>query len=97
MDFKPSFTRIGGAMLDDLLDRISSLTPEEIELLKTISARGAATADEVALELDRPGDDLSTLMNGLVEKGLVEAHTVNVEDEDFSIYQVDPRIKNSFR
>ncbi len=84
-------------MLDDLLDRISSLTPEEIELLKTISARGAATADEVALELDRPGDDLSTLMNGLVEKGLVEAHTVNVEDEDFSIYQVDPRIKNSFR
>ncbi|MGC8880474.1 MAG: MarR family transcriptional regulator [Anaerolineae bacterium] len=84
-------------MLDDILDRISSLTPEELELLKTVSARGAVTADEVALELDRPGDDLSNLINGLVEKGLVEAHTVNIEDENLAIYQVDPRIKQSLK
>ncbi|PWH13592.1 MAG: hypothetical protein DDG58_13865 [Ardenticatenia bacterium] len=84
-------------MLDDLFDRISSLTPEELELLKTVSARGAVTADEVALELDRPGDDLSNLINGLVEKGLVEAHTVHIEDENLSIYQVDPRIKQSLK
>ncbi|MCS7259393.1 MAG: BlaI/MecI/CopY family transcriptional regulator [Anaerolineae bacterium] len=83
--------------LDDILDRINGLTPEELELLKTVSARGAVTADEVALELDRPGDDLSTLMNGLVEKGLIEAHTVNIEDENFSIYQVDPRIQRSLK
>ncbi|MGQ9786015.1 MAG: helix-turn-helix domain-containing protein, partial [Anaerolineae bacterium] len=87
----------GGSMLDDLFDRISSLTPEELELLKTISTRGAATADEVALELDRPGDDLSALMNRLVEKGLVEAYTVKVKGEDFSIYQVAPRIKRSLK
>jgi predicted transcriptional regulator len=84
-------------MLDDLLDRINSLTPEELELLKTVSTHGAATADEVALELDRPGDDLSPLINGLVEKGLIEAHTVNIEDENLAIYQVDPRIKQSLK
>jgi predicted transcriptional regulator len=82
-------------MTEDLFDQISSLTPEELELLKTISTRGAATADEVALELDRPGDDLSGPMDRLVEKGLIEAHTLNLDDEELPIYQVDPRIKKS--
>ena len=82
-------------MTEDIFDQISSLTPEELELLKTISTRGAATADEVALELDRPGDDLSEPMDRLVEKGLVEVHTLNLDDEEFPIYQVDPRLKNS--
>lgn len=82
-------------MTEDILDQLSSLTQEELELLKTVSVKGAATADEVALELDRPGDDLSEPMDRLVEMGLVEAHTFNVDDEEFPIYQVDPRVKKS--
>jgi predicted transcriptional regulator len=84
-------------MPNDLYDEISNLTPEELELLKTVSASGASTADELALELDRPGDDLSAPMSALVEKGLVEAHTFSVDDEDFPIYQVGPRIKKSIK
>jgi predicted transcriptional regulator len=82
-------------MTEDIFDQINSLTSEELELLKTVSSRGAATADEVALELDRPGEDLSVSMDRLVEKGLVEVHNFSIEDEEFPIYQVDPRIKKS--
>ena len=53
-------------MADSILDQLSELSDEELELLKTVSRKGAATADEVALRLDRPGDDTSLQMDRLV-------------------------------
>lgn len=80
--------------MNSITEKISNLTSEELEILKTISVEGFVTADELALELDRPGDDLSELMSAFVDRGLVEAHThnVGVDNENFLIYQVAPRV-----
>ncbi|HEY85785.1 MAG TPA: hypothetical protein G4N96_11825 [Chloroflexi bacterium] len=75
---------------NNLLDQLIGLTPEDMDILKTISQTGAVTAEETALKLDRPGDDLSPQMKQLVKRQLVEANSITVDDESFEIYMVDP-------
>jgi DNA-binding MarR family transcriptional regulator len=84
-------------MAGDVLEQIDELEPEELETLKTLSKFGASTADEVALQMDRPGDDLSPQMDRLVEKGLIESRTISVEDEDFPIYQVEVAVSKALK
>jgi predicted transcriptional regulator len=84
-------------MAGNVLDQLEDLDPEDLEALKTLSKIGASTADEVALQMERPGDDLSLQMDKLVEKGLIESRTLNVEDEDFPVYQVDPAVSKALK
>jgi len=84
-------------MANSILDQLSELTDEELELLKTVSQKGAATPEEVALQMDRPGDDLSTQMDQMVEKGVMDSQKLTVGDEEISVYQVDPRVAKSIR
>jgi len=78
------------------LDQLIGLTPDDLKLLKTLSHIGAATAEEVALKLNRPGDDLTPQMNDLVQRKLMEARTISVGGEVFEVYLVDPSVQKTF-
>jgi DNA-binding MarR family transcriptional regulator len=82
-------------MATNLLDQLIGLTRHDLELLKTLSYVGAATAEEVALKLKRPGDDLTPQIRELVQRKLVETRTMTVGDEVFEVYQVDPRVRKT--
>ncbi len=81
----------------NLLDSLIGLTTEDIDILKTISQTGAVTAEETALKLDRPGDDLTPQMQQLVKRKLVETDSITVGDESFEIYMVDPIMRKQLK
>lgn len=84
-------------MTESLLDQLIGLTAEDVELLKTLSKTGAVTAEEAALKLSRPGDDLTPQMQRLVQRKLVEVHTTTVGDETFEVYLVDPTVRKKLK
>ena len=79
------------------LDQLVGLTLDDLELLKVLGHMGAATAEEVALKLNRPGDDLTPRMQELVQRKLLEARTTRVEDETFEVYIVDPLVRKTLK
>lgn len=72
------------------IDQLLGLTADDLELIKTLSDIGAATAEEVALKLNRPSADLTPQMNELVQRRLVEAKTTTIGGENYRVYLVDP-------
>jgi len=79
----------------NLLDQLIELTPDDLKLLKVLGYMGAATAEEVALKLNRPGYDLTPQMEQLVKRKLVEARKMTVGGEVFEVYQVDPLVQKT--
>lgn len=79
------------------IDQLLGLTADDLELIKTLSDIGAATAEEVALKLNRPSADLTPQMNELVQRKLVEAKTTTVEGENYQIYLVDPLVRKTLK
>ena len=79
------------------IDQLIGLTGDDLELIKTLSYIGAATAEEVALKLNRPSADLTPQMNQLVQRKLVEAQTTTVGGETFKVYLVDPLVRKTLK
>jgi len=79
------------------LNQLIGLTPQDLELLKTLGRIGAATADEVALKLSRPGEDLTEQMNDLAARKLVETQTTKIGNETIKIYLVDPLVQKTLK
>jgi DNA-binding MarR family transcriptional regulator len=77
------------------LNQLIGLTPDDLELLKVLSNIGAATAEEVALKMARPGDDLTSQFDELVQRNLVETRPLTVGDETVQVYLVDPLMQKS--
>lgn len=80
--------------LNDLL----ALTADDLEVLKTLGyAGGAATAEELALKLDKPGEDLTPQMDQLVKRHLLTARTTTVGNETFNVYLLDPMVQKKLK
>lgn len=79
------------------LDQLIGLTADDLELLKTLSHIGAATAEEVALKLNRPGANLTPQIEELVQRKLLEARTTRVGDETFEVYLIDPLLQKKLK
>ena len=79
------------------LNQLIGLSPDDLELLKTLGDIGGATAEEVALKLSRPGDDLSPEINKLVQRKLVWSETTTVGDETVEVYLVDPLVQKTLK
>jgi predicted transcriptional regulator len=79
------------------IDQLLGLTAGDLELIKTLSDIGAATAEEVALKLNRPSADLTPQMNELVQRKLVEAKTTTVGGEAYRVYLVDPLVRKTLK
>jgi len=84
-------------MKESLLDQLIGLTTEDVELLRVLSKTGAVTAAEAALKLSRPGDDLTSQMERLVQRKLLEEHTTTVGGETFKVYLVDPSVHKTLK
>jgi hypothetical protein len=84
-------------MTNSKLNQLIGLTGEDLELLNTVGNIGAATAEEVALNLNRPGEDLSPQMDQLVQHKLLEVRTATIGDETIKIYLVDPLIQKTLK
>lgn len=79
------------------LEQLIDLSQADLEVLKTLGHVGAATAEEVALQMDRPGDDLSPQIHQLVQRKLVEARTTTIGDETIEVYIVDPLVRKKLQ
>jgi hypothetical protein len=84
-------------MANSPLNQLIGLSEEDLELLKTLGHIGAATAEEVALKMSRPGDDLTPQMNQLVQRKLLEARTTTIGDETIKVYLVDPLVQKTLK
>ncbi len=85
---------------DSLIAQLSDLTPDDLQIIQTVNHMGgAATAEEVALKMDRPAEDLTPQMEQLVQKNLMTAQRLLIDDEEFEIYQLtsSPTTKNLLR
>jgi hypothetical protein len=82
---------------ESLIDRLSDITPDDLQILKTVSHLGAATAEEVALNLDHPADDLTPQLDGLVQRRLLTTKKMLIDDEEFEVYQVTSSTTKSFQ
>jgi predicted transcriptional regulator len=79
------------------IDQLIGLTADDLELIKTLSDIGAATAEEVALKLNRPSADLTPQMDQLVQRRLLEAKTTTVGGENYQVYLVDPLVRKTLK
>jgi predicted transcriptional regulator len=79
------------------IDQLIGLTTDDLDLIKTLSDMGAATAEEVALKLNRPGADLTPQMNQLVQRRLLEEQKTTVGGETYWVYLVDPLVRKTLK
>jgi predicted transcriptional regulator len=79
------------------IDQLIGLTGDDLELIKTLSDIGAATAEEVALKLNRPSADLTPQMNELVQRKLLETQTTTIAGESYRVYLVDPLVRKTLK
>jgi len=82
---------------ESLIDRLSDLTPDDLQIIKAVSYMGAATAEEVALQLDHPAEDLVPQLDELVQRQMLTAEKMTIDDEEFEIYQVTSSTTKSFQ
>ncbi|MEW5987772.1 MAG: hypothetical protein AB1791_14150 [Chloroflexota bacterium] len=73
-------------MASNILDLLLDLSPEELELLRKVNQTGAASADELAIKLNRAGDDLTPDLQRLLAHKLLQARTVKAGGEETEIY-----------
>jgi len=73
-------------MTKNLVDQLCAISPRELEMLRTLKAMGAASADELAVKLSRAGEDLRSEIEDLVRRKLLQVKTVECEDEKLNIY-----------
>lgn len=65
-----------------LLDQLINVKPEELELLRRLNEMGAASADELAVKLNRVGDDLTPVLKHLLDKDLLQVRLVDMGDDE---------------
>jgi hypothetical protein len=84
-------------MANNTLNQLIGLAADDLELLKLLGQIGAATADEAALKMNRPGDDLTPQMNELARRKLLETRTTTIGNETVKIYLVDPLVQKTLK
>ena len=81
-------------MASGLLDRLVGISQEELALLRKLKEVGAAGEDELAVKLNRSGDDLTPEISNLVKRNLLQVKTFKHEDEEFQVYLTAPEIQS---
>lgn len=69
-----------------LLDQLINVKPEELDLLRRLNEMGAASADELAVKLNRVGDDITPILKHLLEQDLLQVRTVDIGGEEETLY-----------
>ena len=73
-------------MASNILDQLIGVTPRELDLLRMVNKIGAASADELAVKLNRAGDDLTPEINDLIKRNLLQVRTIQRDGETTEIY-----------
>ncbi len=73
-------------MPSSLLDQLIGISPEELALLRKLKEVGAASADELAVKLNRAGDDLTLEISNLVKRNLLQTKKFKHGEEEFEVY-----------
>jgi DNA-binding MarR family transcriptional regulator len=71
---------------NNLLDQLIGVTPQELEMLRKLKEIGAASADELAIQLKRAGDDLKPELNDLIKRNLLQVRSIEHDGEKTEIY-----------
>ena len=73
-------------MMPTKLDRLIDLKPTELALLREVKKLGAALEEDLALKLDRLGDDLKPEIANLRKRKLLDVRTWDENGEKAEIY-----------
>ena len=77
-----------------LFDQLVGVSSDQLALLRKLKELGAAGADELAVKLNRAGDDLTPEIENLVKRNLLEVRTLKVGEEEFQVYLTSSAIRS---
>ena len=70
-----------------LLDRLVGITPKQRDLLKTLTDLGGSFQEELAVKVDRIGENLAPDLEDLIQRKLVDVKKVRRGSQECQIYQ----------
>jgi predicted transcriptional regulator len=70
-----------------LLDRLVGITPKQRDLLKTLTDLGGSFQEELAVKVDRIGENLAPDLEDLIQRKLVDVKKVRRGNQEDEIYQ----------
>lgn len=68
------------------IDRLTGITDSEVQILRKVKELGAAIEEDIAIKLDRLGDDLKPDLEDLKKRKLLEVRTTEHGGEKTEIY-----------
>lgn len=81
-------------LTSEKLDILRDLSPSELALLRTVKERGAALEEDLALKLDRLGDDLKPEIEDLRKRKLLNVRSVEQDGEKTDVLLASPDIRD---
>lgn len=81
-------------MSANVLDQLISVSKEELELLRELNDLGVASADELAIQLDRAGDDIVPVLENLVEHRLLKVRHLGNGERRIDLYMTERRVRD---
>jgi DNA-binding MarR family transcriptional regulator len=74
---------------------LRSVKPEERNILYVLRQTGAASADQLAVKLNRIGEDLTPQLDSLERRNLLKAKNLKCDGSKTRVYITNPRIRRS--
>jgi predicted transcriptional regulator len=72
--------------MSSVLDQLIGISPEELKILRLLNKLGAASADELAVKLDRAGEDIMPQIQHLLNSKLLQMKIVDSGEEKTELY-----------
>lgn len=73
-------------MTKNILDQLLAVTPAQLKLLRTLNEVGAASSDELAIKLNRAGEDITPDIQNLLGHNLLQTKTMGSGGEKVELF-----------
>lgn len=80
-------------MTTTVLDQLIGVSREELALLRQLNEMGAASADELAVRLNRAGEDIMPHIENLVKHRLLQVRSLDIAGDTIELYMTDRNIR----
>lgn len=80
-------------MTANVLDQLIGMSKEELELLRELNDMGAASADELAIQLDRAGEDITPVIENLLEQRLLQVKHIGKGENAVDLYMTNRKLR----
>lgn len=80
-------------MSANVLDQLIGMSKEELDLLRELNELGAASADELAIQLDRAGEDIMPVIQNLIDHQLLQVKHLGNGENQIDLYMTNRKVR----